>query len=270
MPAVFYDKESYIYCMKVLSLLIATVFITHGLHAQQDTVPAHVYNLAQLAIVKDSSRLRIQMMDGRTSLLSNLEAHVTILQPGQSAHPPHTHSNTEELIIVKQGILKVTIKGKTKWLSAGGLALSLPGDEHAAINTGKAKAIYYVIKYTNAAVDAERGEKAGGSILMNWNEPATEKTDRGERRQFFNRPTALFEKFDMHATTLNKSMVSHLPHTHRQEEIILIRSGHVSMQIADKHYPAVAGDLIFLSSGVLHALENTGNGPCTYFAFQWQ
>lgn len=247
-----------------------SAFITLSGHAQRDTLPSHVFNLAALPIEKDSSRLRIQMMDGRTSLLSNLEAHVTILQPGQSAHPPHTHSNTEELIIVKQGILKVTVKGKAKWLSAGGLALSLPGDVHAAINAGKTTVVYYVIKYTNAVVDTARGEKAGGSVLMNWNEPSTEKTDRGERRQFFNRPTALFEKFDMHATTLNKGNVSHLPHTHRQEEIILIRSGHVSMQIADKHFPAVAGDLIFLSSGVLHALKNTGNGPCTYFAFQWQ
>jgi len=106
--------------------------------------------------------------------------------------------------------------------------------------------------------------------LQNWNEPKADKTDRGERRQFFNRPTSLFEKFDMHATTLQKGAVSHLPHTHRQEEIILIRSGNVSMQIGDKRYPAAAGDLIFLPTGVPHALENTGSGTTTYFAFQWQ
>jgi len=44
----------------------------------------------------------------------------------------------------------------------------------------------------------------------------------------------------------------------------------VQMQIGDKFYPASAGDLVFLSSGVLHALKNTGAGPCQYFALQWQ
>ncbi|HTL08265.1 MAG TPA: hypothetical protein VL307_08425, partial [Chitinophagaceae bacterium] len=76
-------------------------FTVVAVHAQGDTLPAHVYTLSALPVQKDSSRLRVQIMDGRTSLLSNLEAHVTILQPGQAAHPPHTHSNTEELLIVK-------------------------------------------------------------------------------------------------------------------------------------------------------------------------
>jgi (S)-ureidoglycine aminohydrolase len=257
--------------MKAIFLLLLQITIANQLSAQQDTLPARVYNLAALATAKDSSRDRIQIMDGSTSVLTNLEVHLTILEPGKAAHPPHTHIDQEELIIVKEGLLKVTIKGKSKLLSAGGLALSLPGDEHGAVNAGKTKAAYYIVKYTNRRpVDAERGEKAGGSILMDWTGPKVDKTDRGERRQFFNRPTALFEKFDMHVTTLVKGAVSHLPHTHRQEEIILVRNGNISMQVGDKHYAAVAGDIVFLPTGVLHALTNTGDGPTTYFAFQWQ
>ena len=255
--------------MKAIIALFGVTMIAFTTIAQ-DTLPARVYNLDKLPVTKDSSRLRIQIMDGKTTLLANLEAHLTILEPGQAAHPPHTHTNTEELIIVKEGVVAVTIKGVTKLLSAGGLAFSVPSDEHGAVNAGTSKAAYYVIKYTNPAPDAARGEKAGGSILMKWSEPAVEKTDKGERRNFFLRPTALFEKFDMHVTTLNKGNVSHPPHTHRQEEIIIIQSGTVSMQVGDKHYPAKAGDIVFLSSNIPHALENTGNGATTYFAFQWQ
>jgi len=237
----------------------------------QDTLPARVYNLNKIATVKDSSRDRLQVMDGASSVLANLEVHLTTLEPGKAAHPPHTHASQEELIIVKEGVINMTIAGKSKLLSAGGIAYSLPGDEHGAVNAGKTKAAYYVIKYTTRTpLNAERGRNAGGSILMDWNEPAVDKTDRGERRQFYNRPTALFEKFDMHVTTLNKGAVSHLPHTHRQEEIILLKTGTISMQVGDKHYAATAGDIVFLPTGVLHALENTGNGACTYYAFQWQ
>jgi len=261
----------YIYSMKAILLLSALQLTVAAAIFAQDTLPARVYNLAKLSTQKDSSRVRMQVMDGRTSVLANIEVHLTTLEPGKAAHPPHTHASQEELIIVKEGTLLVTIAGKSKLLTAGGLAYSFPGDEHGAVNTGNTKTVYYVVKYTTRnAVNTERGQKAGGSLLMNWNEPTVEKTDRGERRQFFNQPTALFEKFDMHATTLQQAAVSHLPHTHRQEEIILVKTGNISMQIGNQHYSATAGDIVFLPTGVLHALENTGSGSTTYFAFQWQ
>ena len=131
-------------------------------------------------------------------------------------------------------------------------------------------ASYYVVKYTKTAINAERGQSAGGSVLIDWTEPVVTPTDKGERRQFFNKSTALFDKFDMHVTTLKEGEVSHPPHTHRQEEIIIVKTGTVSMQVAGKFYPAAAGDFIFLSSGIPHALQNTGREPTTYFAFQWQ
>lgn len=251
-------------------LLLLPLFITSHLLGQ-DTLPARVYQLDQLQAIQDSSRHRVQIMDGPTSVLAGLEMHLTLLEPGKAAHPPHTHANQEELIIVKDGTLETTIAGKSKRLHAGGVALSLPGDEHGAVNTGTTNTAYYVIKYTTCTpVDIARGSAAGGSIMMNWDEPAVKKTDRGEQRSFFNRPTALFRKFDMHATTLNKGEVSHLPHTHREEEIILVISGSISMQLGDQHYPASEDDVVFIASGVPHALQNTGTGPCTYFAFQWQ
>ncbi|MFT3933002.1 MAG: cupin domain-containing protein [Chitinophagaceae bacterium] len=254
------------------AILIFSLQLTIALTlSAQDTLPARVYHLADMATVKDSSRYRLQIMDGATSIMPNLEAHLTILEPGKAAHPPHTHASQEELIIVKEGMLKVTIAGKSKVLTAGGIAYSFPGDEHGAVNVGKTKTAYYVIKYSNrTGVDKDRVAKAGESILMNWNDPKVDKTDRGERRSFFNQPTPLFGKFDMHATTLNQGQVSHLPHTHRSEEILIIRTGKVRMHIGDNFYPASPGDLVFLPTGVPHALENTGSGSTSYFAFQWE
>src|SRR5450432_1404963 len=112
--------------MKALPFLLASLLITFFVNAQQDTLSSHVFNLAKLSTAKDSSRDRIQFMDGSTSVLANIEAHLTTLAPGKAAHPPHTHTNQEELIIVKNGLFKVTIAGQTKLLSAGGIALALP------------------------------------------------------------------------------------------------------------------------------------------------
>ncbi|MFT4017504.1 MAG: cupin domain-containing protein [Agriterribacter sp.] len=250
-----------------LLLLPATIIS----YAQADSIPSKVYYVNELPVITDSSRYRIQILDGYTPYLSNLEAHITILEPGRSAHPPHKHANTEELIIVKEGSLKVTITGKTKILGPGGVALSMPGDIHEAVNAGKEKTSYYLLKYTKKGTDSiTANTKAIPSLMVDWNEVKVLTTDRGFRREHFIQPTVLFEKFDMHATTLKQGQVSHAPHTHRQEEIILIRKGNIEMQIGNTFHKAAPGDLIFLNSGIPHALKNLGDSECEYFAFQWQ
>ena len=116
----------------------------------------------------------------------------------------------------------------------------------------------------------DQAKQAGGSFMLNWKDLPMAKTDKGGRREFFNKPTSQLGKFEMHTTMLNKGMVSHDQHRHTEEEIILIIRGNTEMHIADSFHSASAGDLVFLSSGVLHALRNTGDGPCEYFAFQWK
>jgi (S)-ureidoglycine aminohydrolase len=97
-----------------------------------------------------------------------------------------------------------------------------------------------------------------------------QQTAKGETRQIFSLTTPWLSRIDLHATTLNPGEVSHPPHTHRAEEIILMRTGHVEEYINGKHCPATDGDLIFLPSGSLHAVENHGTERCQYFALQWQ
>lgn len=238
-----------------------------ALFAQTDSLPSKIYHVNELPVLKDSSRYRIQIMDGATPYLTNLEVHITILDPGKAAHPPHKHDSTEELIIVKEGKVRVTIAGKTKILESGGVAMAMPGDLHETVNAGTAKATYYLLKYTKQKLNSA---KIISSLMVDWNEANVEKTDRGFRRQQFNQPTVLFQQFDMHATTLNQGQVSHAPHTHIQEEIIIVRKGNIEMQIGDTFTKAVPGDLIFLNSQVSHALKNVSKGACEYFAFQWK
>ncbi|HZE84544.1 MAG TPA: cupin domain-containing protein [Puia sp.] len=236
-----------------------------------DTLRAHVYSWKSLDPQKDSSRDRRQFLDGSTHDLANLEIHASTIDPGKVAHPPHTHADMEELVIVKEGTLKGTIKDKTMTLGPGSIGYAIPGDEHGFVNVGREKATYYVLKFkARAPMDANRGARAGGSFLIDWNTLAVQKTEKGERRQVFDRPTTLFGKFEVHVTALNPGEVSHAPHVHRQEEIILLRKGDVTMQIGENFYKASAGDLIFLSSGIPHALRNTGSTPCEYYALQWQ
>ena len=236
-----------------------------------DTLTARVCTWNSLETKKDSSRDRKEILEGRTPDLTLLEIHASTLDPGKAPHPPHSHTDMEELVIVKEGKLKATINGKVSMLGPGSIAVALPGDQHGFENAADGRTTYYVLKFQSSSpMNAGRGSQAGGSFTVNWDTLAVQPTGKGEKRQVFDRPTALFPRFEMHATTLNAGEVSHAPHVHRQEEIILLRKGDVQMQIGEKFYPATAGDLVFLSSGVPHALKNTGAGQCQYFALQWQ
>ena len=210
-------------------------------------------------------------MEGTTTSLSHFEVHSTTLEPGKAPHPPHVHDDMEELIIVKEGQVKITIRGISKIIGPGSIAFAMPGDEHGIENTGTTQATYYILKYkSKLPMNNERAKQNGGSFMLDWNDLVFRKTEKGGRRDFFNRPTSQLEKFEMHTTALNPGFDSHAPHTHKEEEIILLLKGNVEMYIAGNLYKAAPGDVIFLSSGVSHALKNTGSEQCEYFAFQWR
>jgi (S)-ureidoglycine aminohydrolase len=255
--------------MRIVTLSI--IILSAGkIFAQTKPVLSQVIHFKDLQIVKEETRDRRQLLDGVTTDLANLEIHTSTLQPGKSPHPSHTHNDVEELIIVKEGKLKITIKDKSKIVGPGSVALAIPGEEHGFENGGESPVTYYIIKYkSKAPMNVARALKSGGSFMIDWNDVEVKSTDKGQRRNFFERPTSMTDRFEMHVTTLNAGQKSHDPHHHRSEEIILIIAGDASMQIGDRHEGATVGDVVFLGSEVLHALTNTGKGACTYFAFQW-
>jgi len=236
-----------------------------------DSLPSRVYCWDSLTSTIEDSRTTKEIMEGSTTSLSHFEVHATTLQPGKAPHPPHTHADEEELIIVKEGQITVTINGISHQLGRGSIAFAIPGEEHGIVNTGKEQATYYVLKYkSRLPMDLPRAKQNGGSFMINWDTVKVSKTDKGQRREIFNRPTSQLAKFEMHTTALNAGLDSHAPHNHKEEEIILILRGNVTMHIGDNFYKAAPGDLVFLPSMVTHNLINTGNVQCEYFAFQWR
>lgn len=81
--------------------------------------------------------------------------------------------------------------------------------------------------------------------------------------------TGMFERFEMHVTTLNAGLQSHDPHSHTPEEIILLKEGDIEMTLGDQKVKASKGDLVLIDSKIMHGLTNIGTTPATYFAFQW-
>ncbi len=252
-------------------LIIFLLMSAKPMFAQKnDSLLSEVYYWNTLEARKEDNRAGRQLQ-GKTFALSYFEIHTSTLEPGKATPPPHVHDDYEELMIIKEGQVKITIGGKSKILGPGSVAFAMPGDEHGIENAGNTQATYFILKYKGKTpMNLERAKQAGGSFMLDWSELKTSNTGKGYRRDFFNRATSQLDQFEMHTTALNADSVSHAPHTHIQEEIVLVLRGNVEMFIDGKRYKGAAGDLYFLSSNTPHALKNIGKEQCEYFAFQWR
>ena len=183
----------------------------------------------------------------------------------------------EHLIIVKAGPMQVSFKDSAWTLGPGSIALLMPGEKYALRILSERSALYYLLKYrSRAPADARRGEASGGSFVKDWSKIAFRQHDRGGVRSYFERPTAMCKRFEMHVTTLKAGLKSHDPHTHRAEEIVLMledeagATGKTEMMIGDGVFQGEAGDLYYIGSNLLHGIQNIGDTTCSYFAFQFE
>ena len=237
-----------------------------GAVAQSDTLTAGVCEWDTAKVSSIGHQETRKMLRGATHDLSLLDIHSVTLNTDQNFST--NVDDADDLLIMKEGELTITAGDITKQLGPGGIALLPAGQVYHLAYKGPPAATWYLFRFVSQL--REDRSRAQQPFLLDWPEMTMKKTDKGESRQIFSQPTPWLTKIDMHATTLNPGEVSHLPHIHRAEEIILMRSGHVQMYINGQHYPAAGGDLVFLASGNPHALENKSTERCEYFALQWQ
>ena len=256
--------------MKSIALFVFIVWFV-GISEKVDRVESKVYSFSKAKIEKTSSGEKRQFIDGETTHLENFEIHTTMLEPGKAPHGSQIHADSEEIVFVKDGKIEVTLNNEKKIMGPGSVVLVMPGDEHGIENVSNSRATYYIIKYkSKMAINAERGKTAGGSMLIDWEKIPFQPHDRGGVRKFFDRKSAMSDRIEMHATTLNPSIKSHEPHTHAPAEIIIMMDGTTEMEIDGNTFQGEVGDIYFLGSKTSHAIRNTGTKPCTYLAFQWE
>lgn len=220
----------------------------------------------KLGELKESRKI----LEGVSPHFEYLEIHATTQYPGAMPGKAHATEDMEECIIVTEGQMKITIEGESKIIGPAGVFLLMPTHMHSIENVGNTNLTYFVMKYkSKKKIDLERGMADGGSMMLNADSLInTTKGDRG-RRSYFDRSTAMCERFEMHVTTLNKKGLSHEPHAHVETEIILVLSGETAMTIDGKEYKASKGDFYFMTAPSVHGVRNTSDEPCSYFAYKW-
>lgn len=252
--------------------LITVIIIIQTLFCKaQQPILQGVYRWDSVLVKNENGRLRRQLLEGSTTFLSYVSVHATTIQVGKSPHAPHTHKDQDEMIIVKEGKLQVTIKGVSETLEVGNIAFAMAGDEHGILNVGDTPATYYIFRFqSKVPTNTEQANKNGGSFFLTKDKLIFKPHDKGGRTDYFNHATSQLSYFEMHTTNLNANIESHPPHTHLAEEIILVTKGDVEVFIDGKTYKATKGDVIFYPSNLPHALKNIGKEQTHYFAPQWR
>ena len=242
-----------------------------GAGTPTDSVSSGVYAFANLTATSTPTGETRSILEGATTPLAHLMLQAESVQPGGTTHSERSHADVEELIIVKEGSVRIRLGSEAQVVGPGSVAVVMPGEAHSLENAGAGLATWFAFQYrSRQPANPARAEQAGGSFVIDWNDAEMRETATGGRRDFFDRATTMFERFEMHVSTLNQGLTNHAAHTHRAEEFVVVMRSDVEMLIGETHQTATAGDVIFLESMIPHALDNIGTGSTEYFAFQWQ
>ncbi len=85
-----------------------------------------------------------QVFKGTTHDGTPIDLHITTMPPGQMPHPPHRHVH-EEVMMVQQGTLTVTIEDKSSTVGPGSVIYVRSKDLHGLKSTGETAAQYFVL-----------------------------------------------------------------------------------------------------------------------------
>jgi XRE family transcriptional regulator, regulator of sulfur utilization len=116
---------------------------------------------------------------------------------------------------------------------------------------------------------AQQGTSPLDSTAWLWSNLKPHKTDVGERREVVQLPTRTLDELEMHITTLNPRTTSHPPHTHPNEEMVIVKEGTLQAHVNGREVVVPAGGVLFYASMQPHGVRNIGDTPATYYVINW-
>ena len=122
---------------------IPALMASHSLAAEA-SIPSKVVRFEDLPVESGDGNALRHILEGKTHSGYGIEIHETDLAPGAMPHPAHHHAH-EEVFLVREGTLEVTIVGRASRLGPGSVAYVASNEEHGIRNTGSMHAQYFVI-----------------------------------------------------------------------------------------------------------------------------
>jgi len=112
--------------------------------ARAEALPSSTFRHEDIAPRKSGALTSRSMLKGSTHTGYLLDMHESELPAGEAPHPPHSHLH-EEMLLIREGQLEITIAGKTTRLSPGSAAYLASNQLHGWRNVGTETARYFVL-----------------------------------------------------------------------------------------------------------------------------
>jgi mannose-6-phosphate isomerase-like protein (cupin superfamily) len=129
-----------------MCLLVTALTASPGGAAQKTTLPSKAFRYEELPVHEKNGNQSRPIMSGELHNGCYLEVHQTRLPPGAMPHPPHHHVH-EEMFLIREGTLEVTINGQITHLGPGSVGFAGSNDEHGVRNIGTTHAEYFVAAF---------------------------------------------------------------------------------------------------------------------------
>ena len=126
-----------------LSLLLPALAATRGA-AQRSALPPKTFRFEDLAVRSSGPNRMRAVLEGATHSGVPIELHITELAPGEAPHPPHHHVH-EEMMLILEGKVEVTIQDHSATLGPGSAAFVASNEQHGWRNVGTGAARYFVL-----------------------------------------------------------------------------------------------------------------------------
>ncbi len=143
------------YSRRDLGFLLPALAATAS--AQSNTQPASDNSVEKLPVMKTKAFLynelpvttngqnkQRRMFTAKTHTGFKMESHQSDIAPGEVNHPPHQHLR-EEMMLVRTGLMELTISGKPLRLGPGDVGIIGSNEIHNAKNVGTTRAEYFIV-----------------------------------------------------------------------------------------------------------------------------
>ena len=98
----------------------------------------------ELPVTTNGQNRQKRMFTAKTHTGFKIESHQSDIAPGEVNHPPHQHLR-EEMMLIREGVMELTIAGKPYRLGAGDVGVIGSNELHNAKNVGTTRAQYFIV-----------------------------------------------------------------------------------------------------------------------------
>jgi quercetin dioxygenase-like cupin family protein len=132
------------YSRRDLALLLPAMAAGTAAAQHDQRLPSKAIRFEDMPVRATGANKTRAILDGETHSGFPVEIHETELPAGGSPHPPHKHIN-EEMFLIQDGLLDVTVNGNISRLTAGSVFYVNSNELHGVSNPGPNGARYFVV-----------------------------------------------------------------------------------------------------------------------------